>query len=63
MKILFSKMGFKCGFCAKKRTGAYRIVDGAKSCEKCNRAYDYVPQDVTVPCPVCSGVGHFTRRV
>jgi len=60
MKPIISRKGFKCAYCGKKRKGAYKIVDGEKSCELCNRAYDYKPPAVlAIVCPVCNGKGHF----
>lgn len=57
-KIHFSRNGFLCVFCFNKRKGAYRIVDEGKSCEKCNRAYDYKPlPPIEVMCPLCNGKG------
>ena len=57
-KVVISKKPFKCAFCGKKKTGAYRIVDDAKSCESCNRAYDYRPGTYCAVCPVCKGQGY-----
>jgi hypothetical protein len=57
-KIIVSRKGFHCDFCNQKKVGAYRIIDGAKSCEKCNRAYDYVAPKKVVECPLCQGKGY-----
>jgi len=55
---VISKRKFLCGYCGKRKTGAYRWVDGKRSCEKCNRAYDYrAPPPKEVECPVCHGEG------
>lgn len=60
-KIHVSKRGFHCAYCDKKRVGAYKVVDGAKSCEKCNREYDAEKCTASITCPLCKGVGHFTH--
>lgn len=51
-KIHISK-GFTCYYCGKKRFGAWRWVDGKRSCESCNRKYDYKPPEINVRCPMC----------
>jgi hypothetical protein len=58
-KIYHSKNGFKCAYCGQKCKGAYKIVDDEKSCEQCNRAYDYKPskEKTEIKCPVCKGEG------
>lgn len=38
--------------------GAYKIVDENKSCEVCNRAYDYVVPKLCAECPTCKGKGY-----
>jgi len=55
---MFSKRKFLCGYCQKKRKGSYRYSDNVRSCEKCNRAYDYVPKMIFTECPLCKGAGH-----
>jgi hypothetical protein len=61
--------GRKCAYCNRRFKGAYRIVDGMVSCERCNRNID--PSVVTslekqiaalkrekglwVQCPICGG--------
>ena len=59
--IKFSRNGFKCAYCNKRRVGAYRWVYGAKSCSRCNRAEDPKPQVIEVikpiTCPLCKGRG------
>ena len=37
-----------------------RFVDGAKSCEACNRKYDYNAPPILIKCPLCKGLGHLT---
>ena len=63
MEIKISKKGFKCAYCGEKRKGAYKIVDGVKSCEKCNRAYDYIPSnsEVNIYCPLCGTYVKFSE--
>ncbi len=56
-QIIISKNRFKCHFCGFVKTGAYKFVDGEKSCEKCNREYDYVAPKLEIKCPVCLGKG------
>lgn len=59
-RTLISK-GFRCAFCDKHRVGAYRWVDGGRSCENCNRSYDPPPREVvkiySIDCPLCKGKG------
>ena len=58
-KLKFSRKGFECGYCQKKRKGPYRVVDGYKSCEACNRAYDApTAKPMRVVCPICKGEGY-----
>lgn len=57
--VKISRIGFHCAYCGKKKKGAYKIVDGLQSCEKCNRAYDYIPsKPEKVICPICKGLGY-----
>ena len=66
-----STRGFICDFCGKKRKGAWRYVDGGRSCEKCNREYE--PSNckvceyrkigiIKVKCPTCKGKGYLTNE-
>ena len=68
--IHVSKHEFRCAFCGRLRKGAWRYVDGGKSCEQCNREYD--PLDcksceyrknsiVKIKCPTCKGKGYLTN--
>lgn len=52
-KIFVSTRFFKCAYCEERKKGAYKIVDGYKSCEQCNRMYDYKPVPVVIKCPLC----------
>ncbi len=56
---IISRKGFRCAYCGRKKKGAYRIVDGQRSCEVCNRSYDYKEPKLAVKCPVCKGHGYF----
>jgi hypothetical protein len=60
-KVKISRKGFKCAYCDKFRKGAYKIVDGMRSCESCNRAYDYHAPEIRILCKVCNGKGYFTN--
>jgi hypothetical protein len=48
---------FRCAYCNQKRPKGtiFRFVDGRKSCESCNRLYDYKPNDkeFLTKCPLC----------
>lgn len=54
--------GFKCAYCNRKKTGAFRWVDGGRSCAKCNRLFDPPkPEPVRINCPTCKGKGVLTN--
>jgi hypothetical protein len=55
----FSVLGFRCYYCNRQRKGRWKNVDGYRSCEKCNRAYDYQPEEIKIKCPTCDGKGYF----
>ena len=57
-KIIIAKKPFKCAYCGKMKKGAYKIVDDDKSCEVCNRAYDYISPKLCAECPTCQGKGY-----
>lgn len=57
-KIIIAKKPFRCAYCYKIKTGPYKIVDDNKSCEVCNRAYDYVAPKLCAECPTCKGKGY-----
>lgn len=61
--IIISKKGFKCAYCGKQKKGAYKIVDNEKSCETCNRAYDYIPPKHIIKCPCCKQDWDVTRSL
>ena len=50
---------YKCAFCAKKRLIPYRVVDGEKSCAKCNlESMGSIPEIKRgITCPLCKGHG------
>lgn len=52
-----AKKPYMCGFCGKRTKRPYSIVDGAKSCPKCDREWTVIYNKVI--CPTCKGVGHF----
>lgn len=65
-----STKGFRCAFCGKQRKGAWRYVDGGRSCEICNREYDppkcntcelKQPQ-LKIKCPLCKGKGYLINE-
>ena len=62
--IYISKRGFICAFCNRKRKGAYTFSDGERSCEKCNRGYDYKPKitGLYINCPVCKQEWHIGNK-
>lgn len=51
---------YKCSFCSRIRKIPYRIVDGEKSCAKCNlEALGDMPEIKRgITCPLCKGNGH-----
>ena len=57
-KIIIAKKSFKCAYCGKMKKGAYKIVDDNRSCEVCNRAYDYVSPKLCAEFPTCQGKGY-----
>ena len=63
--VKFSR-GFLCCYCNKKRVGAFRWVDGVRSCAKCNRAYDPPKAELvrvySIDCPMCHGKGKLTNN-
>ena len=63
--VIISKRGFRCSYCDKQRIGAYRWVDGVRSCEKCNREYEPPPREkikiYSIKCPLCKGKGNLTN--
>ena len=54
----WSRKRFRCAYCNKIKTGLYRIVDGEKSCGRCNREGD-PPEPKFFFCPLCKGKGGF----
>jgi len=62
-RIILSRKGFECGYCQKRKKGPYKWVDGYRSCEACNRAYDAPsPKPRQVSCPICNGNGFLQSK-
>ncbi len=54
------KKPFRCTFCNKIEKLSYSIVDGQKSCRRCDREYSAVEVHSKVKCPICKGKGYLS---
>ena len=61
--VIITKGRFKCAYCGRWRTGAYRWVDQARSCSKCNRRDDPPEVKYDVVCPMCKGTGNLNHML